>query len=504
MKNLKDLIDIASPNKIKQIEIFSPDSDQKTKIHKLYKGIVLNEWEDEDEASFAIYGSNKNRKYYFNRLKANLHSRLINTIFFINRNQNYSASQSAYYLCYKNMVAVKILLANDARDIAIDLAQKTIKKAAEFEFTDISLELSIILRRDSAHKGLNRQFVEYNCLVSKNQELYLAELMAEEYYMSILSEAANKMAYQSATIIKAKNYVKELNKINENSKTQKFKYFEYLTIISVYEMESNFEAILHYSQLAIEELSNPKRVISSKRIASFILRKTHCHLYFGAYREAEIGINQYKKNVKLGSYNWYLIHTYEIRLAILKLDYQRAYESYMTANQNTTLNSLEANIIEIWKIHEAFIYFLIQTGKVTPNSRRALKKFRISKFMNEVPIFSKDKRGYNTCIIILQILFLLQEKKYDSILERTDALQIYTHRYLKKDNTFRSNCFIKMLIELTRASFHKAAVLRKTAKLRKRLNEQPISIANQSAEMEIIPYEQLWDIILEGLDNKFH
>jgi len=80
-----------------------------------------------------------------------------------------------------------------------------------------------------------------------------------------------------------------------------------------------------------------------------------------------------------------------------------------------------------------------------------------------------------------------------------ESLNVYCHRYLRKDDTFRSNCFIKMLIVLPNAHFNKIAAIRKTEKLRNRLAEQPLETANQSSELEIIPYELLWELVLEIL-----
>nr|MBX2875750.1 hypothetical protein [Saprospiraceae bacterium] len=88
--------------------------------------------------------------------------------------------------------------------------------------------------------------------------------------------------------------------------------------------------------------------------------------------------------------------------------------------------------------------------------------------------------------------------------DKMESLQAYTHRYLREDDTYRSNCFIKMLLCLPAASFHKKAVLRKADKYWKKLQSKPIEQANQSAELEIVPYEMLWEFVLEGLDEKWH
>ena len=61
-----------------------------------------------------------------------------------------------------------------------------------------------------------------------------------------------------------------------------------------------------------------------------------------------------------------------------------------------------------------------------------------------------------------------------------------------------------MLLQVPQAQFHKEAVKRKADKYLKKLHEVPISNANQSTQIEIIPYETLWEYVLDSLDNRFH
>ena len=56
------------------------------------------------------------------------------------------------------------------------------------------------------------------------------------------------------------------------------------------------------------------------------------------------------------------------------------------------------------------------------NEKEEGKKFRVSRYANDVPIFSKDKQGLNVPILISQIALLLQEKKYNIVIDRMEAI----------------------------------------------------------------------------------
>ena len=110
----------------------------------------------------------------------------------------------------------------------------------------------------------------------------------------------------------------------------------------------------------------------------------------------------------------------------------------------------------------------------------------------------------NIPILVIQILMMIRQHKYSRAKDRIEAVKKYCSRYLRKDDTFRSNCFIKMLMQLPASSFHKAGVARRAEPYRKKLEQVPLNVANQTHEVEILPYEDLWEMVMDSLDFSFH
>ncbi len=200
-------------------------------------------------------------------------------------------------------------------------------------------------------------------------------------------------------------------------------------------------------------------------------------------------------------YNWFSVQETYINLCLHTQNYQQAYDILCVVTSSKNYTSLPNLHKEAISLLEAYINFLIKIGKIdTSLSKYTLRRFRVSKFLNEVPFFSLDKRGQNIPILIIQLLFMLHQKKYDMVWDRVEALNAYCYRYLRKDHTFRSNCFIKMLLLLPKAGFHKERVIRRAKPLYHRLESVPVKII----AMEIIPYETLWEHIIELLENKIY
>ena len=150
-----------------------------------------------------------------------------------------------------------------------------------------------------------------------------------------------------------------------------------------------------------------------------------------------------------------------------------------------------------WYLNEAYVNLLLETGHATYEGRR--RRFSIQRFINDLPDFSKDKKAMNIPILIAQMIFFITRKQYNNAIDRIESLGKYSSRYLRNDDTFRSMCFIKMLLEIPKWSFNRLRVERATAHLHKRLLASEANLINQPSEVEVIPYEKLWEIVMDTL-----
>lgn len=122
-------------------------------------------------------------------------------------------------------------------------------------------------------------------------------------------------------------------------------------------------------------------------------------------------------------------------------------------------------------------------------------------FLRSVPLFSKDKRGMNVPVLIIQMLIYISEKNYDAFIDRIDAIKKYSGRYLRMQDAYRSSCFIKMLVTISKNNFHPQAIARQALPLKEKLAKTPLDVSPQAYELEIIPYELLWDLIMKALSK---
>lgn len=126
-------------------------------------------------------------------------------------------------------------------------------------------------------------------------------------------------------------------------------------------------------------------------------------------------------------------------------------------------------------------------------------QFKLAKFINETTIFSKDKSGMNIAIIVIKLLILLQERKFSRLLDEVEATEQYCYRHLRGENTKRSYYFIKMLLQIPLGQFDPEVIESKVSRFNEKLTAIPLQVANQTTEIEVIPYEDLWDFAMQSL-----
>ena len=501
MERLSELSNFVSRYKSSKIEIIGDSSN--TLLNRLYNGIVDEHFGSDEEAARALgYEDSKNPSY--KKLKYLLERRLINSVFFIDLNQpRFNDYQRALANCYKNFAAIRILFSRGSKKTAYHLAEKTIRIAQKNGISLIVFDLARYLKSYYSSIGNNsNKAKKYDIIQKEYGRLYMIELLADDYFNEILGEIHGKRGSlnDEKLIAKAKKYHKEIVEKSKGIVSNNL-YFDtnQLRIIQ-YEIALDYQKVIEVCEEAIEYFQplDYKRGLMRFNIQLFI-----AYISLGdldkAFEQAEITFGYISESL----FTWIAVKEIYLFLCFRSENYELAFDTFIEVLSNKNFKAQPKPIQEPWKVHEAYLHFFIEVGKIQPRNTKILKNFKLGKFLNEVELFSKDKSGFNVQILIVQILFLFRRGKIDEAIDKVAALTQYNHKYLRKDHTLRSNCFIKMLVVLITNQFHKEATVRKTQKYVKLLKENPIEKAKQSIGVEVVPFEDLWKIIIADLKNEF-
>jgi hypothetical protein len=503
MKGLKELVYVVNKNKIKRIELLDLNDDNSSKVNQLYQAIsegLVNS----DEEAFDLLFDKKQSKSGYRNLKATLYNKLLNTIFFIDAYQNKNTDrQIAYYESYKDFAAVQIMLAKHARRAGISLFEKILKKAEKFEFIDLLIPVARSLRMYyGTQEGEGKKYNHYDSLLRHYQEVDRLESLAEEYYSNLVMHFVNKKSKTAELQALAHQYAEDLRK--NIDKKSSYKYYFYTALIELFEHTcvNDYVSTIEMCDRIIAFFEQ-KPYSANTPIQICLHHQLVAYLQLREFGKGEQVARKSQLLIEEGSFNWFKNLEYLFLLAMHTANYQKGYEIYHEAISHKGFTFLPESIQEMWNLYQAYLHLLVDQGMIAlEEGDKHFTTFRINRFLNEMPTYSKDKRGMNIAILVVQIIFYIQKKKYDAAIDRMEAIEKYCSRYLFKEDTMRSYYFIQLLLTIIQASFHLEAVNRYAKKPLAKLMGISTEISNQFHKIEIIPYEDLWKLALSMLETK--
>lgn len=506
MKNLIEISKIVTKKRISKIEIFDKSllNKKDSKFNEFYEGLVNNQFNNDDDAARVLYETTPLDDKY-RQLKSRFSKRLMNTLFFLDANDpSFSNYHSAYYTCNKNWALIRILLSSGARNAASKLAAKTLHVAQGFRFTDIVLNCARILMSNSSLSGKAKEYDEYAEIANKALSDLQAEMQSEELYQRLTLGLATSASVDDERAARAEEYLKTVEQLAAHSDSYSLHFNMHQIKIMALQFRGDYAGTIKACELAEKFLDDNPPFRQEVKLASLALTKINCYLQLRDYENGRKNAEKCLELFNEGSNNWFVFLESYFLLAMHTENYINAAGIYLKVINHPRFQFTAPERQEKWKIFEAYLNYIFETENLNKDllSDEGKRKFRILKFLNEVPHFSKDKKGFNVAILVIQILYMLEKGDYTGIINRSEALNVYCSRYLRKDDSFRSSCFLKMLLTMEKEDFKYERTRQMAMKYLKKMTEEDGEENNVVNEWEIIPYETLWDKVLNRLRNK--
>jgi hypothetical protein len=493
LESIKELVSVVTKHKVKDISILRPNGTSKS--NKLYN--LLSQSSDVSEDQLIKNLGYETNPTAFNKLLYRLKSKLFNTLFFIDLNKaSYTEYQKAYYSAYREWAAIKILTGKGAKVSALTYSKNLLYVAKKYDFTDIALNCSLIIKDYYSIIQLDyKKYLEFKDI----SEEYLTKLNDEVYAEDLIQQyRLHNFKFSRKNINYSTFYKKEIDnvlyKLSNNDTSYRFKYFIYIFLYSIYDGDNNLDKALQVAKNAHTFISNSS-INNLNAEYLFLKNIIICYLRLCKYDNINILFKNSFDILNSESLNYYYNGVLYLIFLLRVGDFRKATNFYIKIFSTKQFKSLPKLYLEYYNIIASYISIC---DKNFNNS--VGRQFSSSKFINEVPIFSKEKSRTNISILIAHFILLIISRKYSQAIERVDALNQYTYRYLRKDSTYRSNCFIKILIEITKANFNKKRALRYTKPLLTKLSKISQKEAKQPIDVEYVNYHSLFNIIINYLD----
>jgi len=469
------------------------------KCLQLYKKVSESEQPSDKVLSQAIYNRSPNSAYY--NLRARLHDDLMEIILARYKSQGdpKQSSEEMRDYCIGQTAAIRLLQTKGLIKNVIALSKRILKISLSYEFNDINTDILkiILVYYGVAHRD-RKQFEHYKTIYHTCERNRIEEDQLQTLYYDMYSQMQK---FESAISKKELNQVIDmsylLNCTSSPDSTYKSKYFAYNLMCLYHLLLHEYRELITVAEQAFDDLI-ALRGHSRRLVQVFLQFKVTAQIKLNERKDVYKTFDQIEGMLTVKSNAFYTVGIYKALLLIHDEKYAQALERIDLLKNTKNINKIATGITEYIDLIQGYLVCLHRADEYETDLE---PKFRIFKFLNEIPTYQKDKRGVHITILILHILFLLLNRKEGEIIDRVDALRLYSYRYLRKNQTFRSNCFIKMLIEMTRADFHPIRTVRYTKDLRSKLDTTPVQLSEQPLEVEIVPYETLWDVVIRILER---
>ncbi len=495
---LKDLVKTITRNKVKQIEVLGNAGEEGSLVEALYDAISRDKVQSDEEAAKLFYGEGESQKSQaYLRLKGRLERNLLNTAFFVDLNQPmFNERSKAYYNCYRDFAAAYILLGREARRPGIHLLEQTLEQAVKYEFVELAAEIARRLRMESRGLGNQMMHEKYSKIHHEYEEKRRLEMLALDYIENLINYYFVRRSPSKEIHDLASAYQEELLPLARIADTSQF--YNYLGQIGIIKClaVNNCKEALQICDETIEILGkrqNTNRTALSGIALQQIACLTQLRVFDG---RAEAAIAYCLSLEEVGSFNWFRTHELHVHYCLFVRRYEQALEVFETAAQHPKFESLGGAVRDNWQVYGGYLHLLAALGKLDSAKVEAVVGvFRYAKLSNEIEVLAKDKQGMNIPLVFLPILHHLVKGTFDSADISVEALEKYRKRYLDNDMNRRSAAFLNLLIAFAKRDYQSAAAARKIKKELEVLSKEQPQVAGQTFAVEIIPYEDLWEMM---------
>lgn len=502
MDALKEIAQLLTRNKLKAIETIDLNEGSDSKLAALYDIASEGEVRTDQEAAELLYPGADNTSGY-RKLKNKLQRKLINSLVLADLNKaSYSDRKSAYYQCYKEWAALRILLAKNAWTACVEISERILKYAIKYEFTELTLDLLGILRLHYGTRlGDLKRFEEFKQLFLQYEPIYIAENKAELLYTELVVHYVNDKSTKTNFQKKAELALIELSDSLRRHTSYRLHLYGGMIRLMISSTVNNHEQTIGTCEDLIQFFEQkPYRAETPLQAAYY--QKLVCHCQLRQFEPGRAAAEQCLSFIEEGTVNWFKYHEMYFILAMHTGNYAEALSVFCKATSHRRFGYLPPNTAEVWQIYEAYLHLLAEFGQLPPlKGDTALKDFRLGRFLNEAVIYTKDKTGLNIAIIIFQICYLVAKGQPGDVIDKAEAIEKYCSRHLNEEHTFRSFYFIRALLALAAAGSLDEHKRQKAQDYKDQALLAEDAAASQAFQIEVIPYEDLWGMMANALNS---
>ena len=343
--------------------------------------------------------------------------------------------------------------------------------------------------------------VKYDGELKIALKTYEAECIAQEYNDRIILKFEKSSAEQPELQSIVENWCSELQEIRKHYNSFNLNYNYFRLQSQSYQISQDYQAAVNICTEAENYLAAHPHLTFPARFGEFALQKLSCYLNLKEYEKGKEAVNRCSEIYAPGLNNWFIFMELNFYLAMHTQHFEEAEKVFIEVTQHPRYAFQPDHKKENWKLLELYMRFALSSEQ-KDQAQAQSAAFDLKKFLRAVPSYKGDKRGYNVAILILHVLYLLDNNDFGDIIGRMDALRTYRTRYLRATSNKQSALFFRMLQIMETNNFSYEITKQKAQRYYDKMVSMNAEYTEIQDGLQVLPFDWLWRKILDMLKQK--
>lgn len=438
-------------------------------------------------------GTGHSKDARFKVMKSTLRQRLLNTCFHLDFSRTtYSDYFQQIYENDRLTFIAKTLVSLGARQTSVQIAERAYKQAEMLEHSTNAVDLSLLLRQSALLRGDEKKHAFYTKQINRWLGVRAAELRLEGLFDELRIGYARRATPRKQELERAFDASELARSLMKQHPTFNVKLFAYRILTLNAQTRGDYAVCIELCNEAEAYIGGLPQFTSDVRLAEFAIKRLVCSVHLRNLKEGTKAAEVCERAFKPATNNWYVYLEQFFLLNTASGNFEQAQKIWDQVNASYNFANQPESRKDRWTIFSLYLHLM--KGSLSASLSIPFKHtLTFREFVTGVSSTSVDKTGFNFSLILLHVLYLIQERQWAALLDRLEAVKSYRTRHLRNKNS-QAAAFIKLLLDLEKRNFQPGTS--------NNMEFQSLEGTIDTSVLEglqIIPFDHLWSWVQRQL-----
>ena len=463
------------------------------KEQQLYNGVLNGEYHNDEVTAAGMYQSNVYDQR-FRMLKSRLRYKLYDLLYYLDfETPDFSFTVQKKMECLANLHKAHILFELGELDMAEKQYNKVIVLAGEYQFTEELINALELKRKVLSKEHKPTDFEQTVGKLQNCRSILQKEKEAEDLFLRMELLLGKSIHSRNVSLEANHEAISKLQSLYEE--TNSYNIFEQLHNLRIWSLmlAGSNEELEAYLKKIYSDQNSLKG--SNERYD----HQTHFHilaqnyLMIGNFEKGLEAVNQGLSFTDKSTERWFYLHELQFLLGTHAQNYDIAYKAWLKVSKNPNFDRVSETVSNRWKVFKIYLNFAMP-------EKRIQKRIRFYDIYEASDSCFKELKEYRISMYLLEFIHQVNKGSYDQAVNKLEELEAFFYKNLNDPGkNQREKQLIKMIKMLRTNNFRLSETKEGVQAYFKKMGEKKVD--SHFSDFEIIPYEDLWNLMLRAVEN---